>query len=197
MKTDPLQGKRFFFFWFLRDKIIWGKVPVTEETCLNQQQGTVRSNMPEPLSQSYTHIQCKSHDHWINPLIAHRIYNLLLHTSLSYRVALLSCIVSLHMLCPLAAPAVDSNFNCNKEAVEKEYLIRILFLGQILYYWFRRKGKKLEQYQIILDCADTESNTNKSVVCYAILHATQRNFNIFPGCQNIVHLILILVVLGH
>lgn len=153
--------------------------------------------MSEPLSQSDTQIQCKSDDHWLNPLIAHSIWDLLLHTPLSYRVALLSCIVSLHMLCPLAAPALDSNCIYNKEVVEKEYLFRILFLGQILYYWCRREGKKLVQYQIILDWADTESNKNKSVACYAIWHATQRNFNIFVGCQNIVHLILILVIFGH
>lgn len=54
----------------------------------------------------------------MNPLIALSICNLLFCTSLSYRVTLLSSIVSLHTLCPLAAPILDSKYIHSKEAVE-------------------------------------------------------------------------------
>lgn len=55
----------------------------------------------------------------MNPLIAHSICDLLLCASHSHKVTLLSWIVSLHTLDPLAAPALDSKCICSKQAVER------------------------------------------------------------------------------
>jgi len=108
----------------------------------------------------------------MNPLIAHSICDLLLCTSVSYRVTPLSSIVSLHMLCPLAAPILDSRCIYSKEAVEKNSWAEYSF-------WYRNyttdseeEGKKFGGecwYQIILSLAGTQSNTNNSVACYTCI----------------------------